>query len=116
MSALRVRAGELVGPLGGEDENRSVDPVQHLPLERRHLGRELLRRGGEPLEVERERRPPRQPPERERAAACELTGDLLEQRPGLHRPRDEHLPARLHAERAPDEEPRVVGNARGVRH
>ena len=112
--ALLRDVGALAGVLGRVDRDPRIDVLHHVALDIRHLVEQLLRRVLDPRGLLRAQREP-QPRDRMRAAERHLPDDLLVERPGQRLRLHEHLPARLDADAAVDEQLRVPLEPR-VRH
>ena len=108
------RVARLPAGLGGEDEDRRVEAVDELLLERRQRRGELGRRRLDPVEVDRVRgaegRSAAAPTRRARRGRARAPRE----RPRLGRRRDEHLPAGLDGDRVVEEEVGVRADARVV--
>jgi hypothetical protein len=106
-----------VDVLGGEDDHARVDLVPCAHVARRGSAEQLLRRLFGPQRLERH---PLEVGEREAHERIGTTpgqcaDERLDQRPGKGRRHDHHLPARLDAERAPDEQLGQLLDPRRVR-
>ena len=88
-----------------------VHVLQRVPVDRRRLGEQLLRRFAPPRARSYGQPPKLNAQDRVRAAPRDLARELLEQRPGERRRADEHLPARLDVEAALDEQAGVLLDA-----
>ena len=109
--ALRRQVGAVAGVLRRDDRDPRILGLEGVHLDRRHRPEQLEWGLGGPDEVVGEAlEPVREAHERVGAAPGDPTGHLLDQWPRERARAHGHLPARLDAQAALDQEPRVLAD------